>query len=160
MFFEFLRAKPCRIIWKLNQQFSFGPEACEIGRKSRHLGYRAVGRAVCGGRRAGASITLVLDLLGPSLDNYFKKRNLHKPSMSRNYQWGRHRWCRQENGCFVKNVTFRIQTAQIEMISGDLGSVYTSPTSSKPKNQASDQHLSRGWCLHQKCYVSGPDGSV
>ena len=32
-FFELLHPKPCRIIWKLHQKLSFGPEACEIGPK-------------------------------------------------------------------------------------------------------------------------------
>ena len=32
--FQLLHAKPCRIIWKLLQQISFGPEMCEIGRNS------------------------------------------------------------------------------------------------------------------------------
>ena len=30
-FFKLLHAKPCRIIWKFNQQLSFGTEMCEIG---------------------------------------------------------------------------------------------------------------------------------
>ena len=43
--FELLHAKPGRIIWKLNQKPSFGPEMCEIGPK--------VGNRTCpGGRRA------------------------------------------------------------------------------------------------------------
>ena len=35
MFFGFLDAKPCRIIWKLLQQFISRPEMCEIRRKSK-----------------------------------------------------------------------------------------------------------------------------
>ena len=34
MFFEFLHAKPYRIIWKLPQKISFGSEMCEIGPNS------------------------------------------------------------------------------------------------------------------------------
>ena len=51
---------------------------------------------------------------------------------------------------FKKHVTFRVQTAPFDkerLISGDLGSVYTFPTSSKPKLKQSDQHLSRGQCF-------------
>merc|ERR1711924_276410 len=33
MFFEFLQQKPCRIIYKFRQKFSFGSETCEIGPK-------------------------------------------------------------------------------------------------------------------------------
>ena len=30
VFFEFLHAKPCRIIWKFPQKLSVGPETCEF----------------------------------------------------------------------------------------------------------------------------------
>ena len=33
MFFEFLQAKPCRIIKKIHQKVSFGSETCQIGPK-------------------------------------------------------------------------------------------------------------------------------
>ena len=43
VFFGLLDAKPCRIIEKLHQKLSFGPEACEIAPKLWFLASQAGG---------------------------------------------------------------------------------------------------------------------
>ena len=64
---------------------------------------------------------------------------------------------------FIKTVPLRVQTAPFDKVTIDFWRSRKRlhiPDLLKAKKSSVRSTFFRRWCFHQKCYVSGPDGSV